>query len=154
MTVVKGLPPDIIETIGLLSQRLSILERGIRPMAALSGETLKTHTISAGSEYTAGSILLEWDDTNVKANPKAKPIFEIYVDNDNNAAYLFPNGASLTTALRNFRFEFYQDLIDQDANPYRNKFLYYLKNLDSSQHTYYIHIKFIYLATNSAVTLT
>jgi len=149
----KAIPVTLNTVLENLSSRLSIVERGIRPNTGLSNEVLKTHVVAAGAEYTAGVLTLSWDDANVKSNPKATPVFEIYVDSDDTAANLYPDGGSLSTALRNFEFIFLQDLIDLTSNPYQNKFVYYIKNNDASQHTYYIHVKMLYLATNSAITL-
>ena len=98
--------------------------------------TTGSTTIAAGSAasfiattYPSASRLSLWNF-----------LFSIYVDT-NDDHYVFPNGASLTSAQRNLRITQWLDWADSSDIDNVRVHKIRLENTDSSSHTYYLYYK-------------
>lgn len=140
----------IMDVLTKLSNRIARLERGGRPLAAVSEITsLAVITLAAGvsANFTAE---LEWPNPDVPAVLGAVPYIRIYVDVDGEEDNLFPNGSALTSGQKNLQLTGFLDLNELNAAENKSTFRGVIKNNDSISHSYYIDVAFTYLAGASS----
>lgn len=140
------------DTIIQILRRIKRLETGAKPAVGISGRgSTGALVVGAGADLTGLAVTLSWVDTNVLVNPGAMAYVEVYVDNDNNPAYQWPSGVSLSSGQKNLQFDQFMDGAFLASDPNKSRWRAYLKNLDSGSHTYYIYITFVYNTGGSGV---
>jgi hypothetical protein len=127
-----------------LARRLRRLETGGKPLAGNSTPASGLIALAAGADITGLAATLSWVNPNVRAVMGAVPYFKIYVDNDNNDAYLWPSGASLSSGQKNLEVVPFLDLDYLQDFPYQARFRMYMKNRDSGAHNYYVYVGWTY----------
>lgn len=65
----------------------------------------------------------------------------LYVDTDNNSAYLWSSGSSLTSGQKKVKLTHHLDWASSSDTTGVRKYMIALKNEDSGSHNYYLHIK-------------
>lgn len=137
--------PNLEEILGQILRRLAKLETGARPLAGNSNPATASFTINAGVTQGDIEVTLGWVDPDITANPKGDPMFDIFVDTDNNQNFRYPNGASLSAGQKKMDLEYHRNLSFNTANPGKNKINVKIVNNDSGSHTYYLHVSWILL---------
>jgi hypothetical protein len=128
-----------------MERRLARLETGGRPMAGLSGDATGTFALAGNTAQDNIAITLAWDDPDIQAQPKGDPYITIYVDTDNDSAYEWPYGASLSAGQKNMEIEMFKNWLYLKNNPNQSRVSMRIANRDSGSHTYYLHVAWVYL---------
>lgn len=136
------------DIIGKLARRLDRLETGGKPLVDLSARAFVSVPLTAGTEVTLAATLA-WNDLTVQSNPNGIPYFVLYVDNDETAAYRWPAGTSLSAGQNNLTFDWFMDDLDLESNNNRSRVYIRIKNNDSGSHTYYLHLRWVYIGASS-----
>lgn len=144
----SNLRPDLEDIIAGLARRISKLETGGKPVTGLSAQSFVSVPLTAGNEVTLAATLA-WNDTSVPVNPNGIPYLAVYVDNDENPAYLWPAGSSMSAGQKNMTFDWFLNYEDLDNNSNRSQVYVRIKNNDSGSHTYYLHIQWVYTNASS-----
>lgn len=71
----------------------------------------------------------------------------LYVDNDNNAAYLWSSGASLSSGQRKVKLTCHLDYASSSEVTGERKYMVTLRNEDTASHYYYLYTKSYNIAT-------
>lgn len=74
-----------------------------------------------------------------------QPQISVYVDTDNDATRLIPNGSGLTAGQKNCSISFFVDAIPVEG---LGSVTMSIRNIDTISHTYYIKLKCGYLVNN------
>lgn len=136
--------------IAILKRKIDRLEAGGKPMVGISPVSSTGEIIlAAGADIGGIAATLSWANANVLTNPKATPHVAIYIDNDEDNDYLWPSGVGLSSGQRNLQADVFMDLLDLVNNPERTRARLYLRNKDSSQHSYFVYIAFTYMTGGS-----
>ncbi|MDQ0923349.1 hypothetical protein QF038_001857 [Pseudarthrobacter sp. W1I19] len=134
-----------------LIRRLPAAERSIRDLknkqliGADSLPVVKSTDISITTVYTAG--MAGGVVFNIYADVKRLYLSEVrvtfFLDNDNNDAYAWPYGASITPSM--FQASQFYDWNRSDELGAGNKsYVFFMKNTDTVSHTVYMHSQLIY----------
>jgi hypothetical protein len=117
-----------------------------------TNSTTVTSTVAATSTSNTTVVVLNPGATStyayintpltVKTLGIIQPQIDVYVDVDNNANNLLPNGSSLTAAQKNASV---RASIDSTPVAGVGSLTINVRNNDSASHTYYVHIKCAYL---------
>lgn len=147
---------DVIRPIRLdniladFSRRLSNVETGGRPVVGLSSQASASFTLAAGAQAGAIAATLNWVASDVQTNPGGVPYLALYIDNDNDANYLWPSGGSLTADMEDTRMMFFLDESDLTANNNRCRCRVFVYNGGSSSHDYFLKVKWTYIKGGSS----
>jgi hypothetical protein len=71
------------------------------------------------------------------------PLIDIYVDNNNDPNYLFPNGGGMTAGQQNFHVSFF--VSNTSSSGSKLSFVINGRNNDSGAHTYYFKVRVGYI---------
>lgn len=132
-----------------LTNRISRLETGGRPISAISDLAWADIPLTAGADITGLAATLSWSNPNILVNPSGIPYISIYVDTDDDPAYLWPSGVSLSAGQKNLQFDWFMSLYDLQNDTNESRVRIYLKNNDSNSHTYYFYLRWLYVAGGS-----
>lgn len=132
-----------------LSKRIDRLEAGGKPMASLSPVGSVTVSLGANGFEDDLAATLSWSNPDVLAIPKGIPAFSIYVDQDANEDYAYPYGNSLSTGQKNLEFTHFINANFISGNQNKTRVTFSLRNRDGSSHTYYVYVRWVYLAGGS-----
>jgi len=140
---------EIWDYIGALKQRIDRLETGGKPMIGRSGIGGALIELDPSEEIGSIAATLSWNETDVVVTPNGIPYFAIFVDNDNDPAYLWPSGVSLSSGQKNLEFDWFLDADDFDSNGNRTRVRVRMKNNDGSAHDYYFYVIWTYMKGGS-----
>ena len=157
-------PPHRLNPDTPLDQNLALIndnfDKVVQTVGDLGARTSSTTTVTfasvaAGGGFQQGIILIGPASTTPSFGSTIStagtdsgasaltPQMDIYVDTDNNAAFLFPFGASLSAAQVNFTF----GVVASSTIP-TNTLAYFIingYNRDVGAHTYFVHVRAAYL---------
>lgn len=135
---------DIYDYIRELSERVQRLETGGRPIVSVSPPTTIFISSLGAGDFISATGTLSWS-TAIEANPGAVPFYTLFVDalDDDN---IYPDGANLTSGMRDLTFNIYgnQNYLDQFPNQSPSHII--LFNNDSSSHDYWIRQQWTYIS--------
>lgn len=97
------------------------------------------HMVNQNATYSGPIVSATSNISGVSALTAAA---DVYVDNDNNANYLYPLGSSLTSPLLNVLFSITQSYTTPQGT--LATIVISGRNKDSSAHTYYFHLRASY----------
>ena len=141
---------DIKQVFSDQSAQIRRLQTGGRPIIGMSPIVrIGQFTLGSGSG-TPIEALVEWPAGGVEAMMGAVPYFRIYVDGNNDPAYIWPYGGALSGGQKNMQLSWGMDLEFLVNNPNKAKMQGYLKNEDGATHTYYVDVAFTYVAGASS----
>lgn len=137
-------PETISDILADLSRRVDNLETGGKPIVDLTSRASASFTLASGADTTL-AVTLSWTDSTVTTYPKGLPHFSLYIDNDDNGAYFYPDGVSLSSGQLDTFVYWQLDDNDQKSNQYRSRAVYYIRNDDSVSHDYYFYVRWLYV---------
>jgi len=110
-------------------------------------------SVAAGATFTKVINILNPSETssssyvNVEKTLSAislvTPLMDIYVDNNNDPNYLFPNGGGMTAGQQNFHVSFF--VSNTSSSGSKLSFVINGRNNDSAAHTYYFKVRVGYI---------
>ena len=135
---------NVVQDIRDLGANLST--NGLQALVVGAGQLVATTWTLTSQGVASTSANQVFTSKPVSSVTGISPFLDIYVDNDNNSAYLFPVGASLTgTGL----LSLFVGLTISNTS-YSNSlgaWFIQVNNRDTASHTYYIHTRCGYLPT-------
>lgn len=87
--------PD--EILANIVKRLEALEGGGKKLVKVTNVSAVSGITIANGGITTVRTTVAWQDAAITDNPKPDLYWDLYINNDNNGAYRWPGGASLTS---------------------------------------------------------
>jgi hypothetical protein len=144
--------PDALSFINDNFQKIPVTpkEFGIR---FTTTATFNTGSVSAGSTFSKVIEILNPSGTSASSYVNVAtttssivgvtPYIKVYVDNNNDPSYIYPNGGSLTSGQSAFMLGHFM-MFDPTSNS-KGTFVINGRNADSGAHTYYFEVKLGYI---------
>lgn len=143
-------PTELNDVLADIFRRLQNLETGADPSLSVTAATSAgSVTLAANAKATVTSTL-SWTDADETVNPGGEFHPIVFIDTDNNGAFLYPTGGSLTSAQKALGLQVFNDGLYVNNNTNENRAHMVLQNLDASDHTYYIYTLWVYQTGGSS----